>query len=289
MPSPSVSIQQQVSLAPYTTFRIGGPARFFCEVSSEAELLEAVRFARRQNLRIFVLGGGSNLLVSDAGFDGLVIHIAIRQPTRITSSEDSTEYVAAAGIDWNDFVLAVCEQGLSGVECLAGIPGYIGGTPVQNVGAYGQEVAETITEVRAFDLWALSALSNLSAPSNRSAVQSQEAPHEPEAIAFVTLPKDQCGFSYRHSIFNSTERNRYIVTEVTFQFDRTARPNLIYADLARHFAQPGQPAHPTPLDVYHVVRDIRRAKGMLLVEGEPDSRSAGSFFKNPIVPAAALA
>lgn len=274
MPSSSIAIQQQVSLAPYTTFRIGGPARFFCEVSSEAELLEAVRFARQQNLDIFVLGGGSNLLVSDAGFDGLVIRIALRQPPRISASDESVDYIAAAGTDWDEFVLSVCERGLSGVECLAGIPGCVGGTPVQNVGAYGQEVADTITEVRALDL---------------DTVLLAQAQNFPEAKTFVTLAKNECGFSYRRSIFNSTQRNRYIVTQVTYRFSRASTPNLAYADLARHFAQPGQPTHPTPIDVYHVVREIRHRKGMLIVEGEPDSRSAGSFFKNPIVPEAALA
>jgi UDP-N-acetylmuramate dehydrogenase len=261
VPPPAIRIQQQVALAPYTTLRIGGPTRFFCEATSEDELLEAVNFARLRNLEVFVLGGGSNLLIGDNGFDGLVIHIAIATPTHIAPAASHFDYTVSAGTDWNAFVLAVCEQGISGVECLAGIPGTVGGTPVQNVGAYGQEVADTITHVRALDL---------------------------EALTFATLTHEQCGFSYRRSIFNTIYRNRYIVTQVTYRLHRTATPNLSYADLARHFAERSPATPPTPLDVYHAVREIRHGKGMLIVEGEPDCRSAGSFFKNPIVPETAL-
>lgn len=265
MPTLSIRVQEQVSLAPYTTFRIGGPASYFCEVASEAELVEAVQFARERGLKIFILGGGSNLLIADEGFDGLVIHIVITDPIPLVQPLPGSRFVectVAAGIEWNAFVLHLCEQGISGIECLAGIPGSVGGTPVQNVGAYGQEVASTITAVRAFDL---------------------------ETDDFVTLTHDQCGFAYRHSIFNTTHRGRYIVTAVTFRFDRDARPNLTYADLQRHFADwdVNHPA-PTPLDVYHAVRAIRHRKGMLIVEGEADCRSAGSFFKNPVVPRSTL-
>jgi UDP-N-acetylmuramate dehydrogenase len=258
VPPPAISIQEHVLLAPYTTLRIGGPARFFCEVATGAELLEAVHFARQQSLRLFTLGGGSNLLIGDSGFDGLVLHIAIRTPTEATHQGRYIDYTAAAGTDWNNFVLNICEQGISGVECLAGIPGSVGGTPVQNVGAYGQEVADTITSVRAFDL---------------------------DTSTCVTLTHEECRFAYRSSIFNTTQRNRYIVTQVAFRFDSTALPNLAYADLQRHFV--GR-ATPTPMDIYHAVREIRHRKGMLIVEGEADCRSAGSFFKNPVVPESTL-
>ncbi|MEO6816600.1 MAG: UDP-N-acetylmuramate dehydrogenase [Edaphobacter sp.] len=262
MPILSIRVQEQVLLAPFTTFRIGGPASYFCEVASEDELVEAVQFARQHGLKIFILGGGSNLLVGDDGFDGLVIRISIDSLVEPVREGRFASYTVAAGTDWNAFVLRVCEQGISGVECLAGIPGSVGGTPVQNVGAYGQEVASTITAVRAFDL---------------------------EAGDFVTLSHDQCGFAYRHSIFNTSQRGRYVVTAVTFRFDVDARPNLAYADLQRHFADwdAKQPA-PTPLDVYHAVRAIRHRKGMLIVEGEADCRSAGSFFKNPVALPATL-
>jgi UDP-N-acetylmuramate dehydrogenase len=255
-------MQQNVLLAPLTTLRIGGPARFLAHIDTEAALLEAVAFARARNLPLFVLGGGSNLLVADTGFDGVVLHIALADPPSITRTPTAIDYTVPAGNDWNAFVLSVCEQGIAGIECLAGIPGLVGGTPVQNVGAYGQEVADTITEVRALDL------------------------HSPEVPAFVTLSASDCAFSYRRSRFNSTDRGRYIVTSVTFRLSPTAQPNLTYADLQKHFAAAS--TLPTPLDVYHAVRTIRRGKGMLLVEGDPDCRSAGSFFKNPVVPAERL-
>jgi UDP-N-acetylmuramate dehydrogenase len=265
VPPAAIHIQEQVLLAPYTTFRIGGPARFFCNIHTEAELLEAVQFARQRNLAIFVLGGGSNLLISDSGFDGLVLHIAIETPAQANAADNFVDYTVAAGTDWDSFVHQICQQGISGIECLAGIPGTVGGTPVQNVGAYGQEVANTITQVRALDLNVAGLASN----------------------TFITLPHEQCGFTYRRSIFNTTHRNRYIVTQVNFRFDRAATPNLTYPDLQRHFANKAQP--PTPIEIYHAVREIRHGKGMLIVEGEPDCRSAGSFFKNPIVPESTLA
>jgi UDP-N-acetylmuramate dehydrogenase len=258
VPPPAISIQEHVLLAPYTTLRIGGPARFFCEVTTEAELLEAIHFTRQHSLKLFTLGGGSNLLIGDSGFDGLVLHIAIRLPIEATHHGRYIDYTVAAGTDWNNFVLNICEQGISGVECLAGIPGSVGGTPVQNVGAYGQEVADTITSVRAFDL---------------------------DTGTFVALSHEECRFAYRSSIFNTTHRNRYIVTQVTFRLDSAALPNLAYADLQRHFA--GR-ATPTPMEIYHAVREIRHRKGMLIVEGEADCRSAGSFFKNPVVPESTL-
>ena len=253
MQQSSILIQENIRLAPYTTLQIGGPARYFAEISTESELFEAIGFAREHNLPIFTLGGGSNLLVGDSGFQGLVLHIAIGKPTASSTRDGYLYETIPAGIEWNDFVLSICEQGISGIECLAGIPGSVGGTPVQNVGAYGQEVAETITSVRALDL---------------------------DTMQFVELTNAECGFAYRRSIFNTTHRGRYIVTAVTFRFDPARKPHLTYTDLTRHFGT----AQPTPMEVYFAVRKIRHAKGMLLVDGEPDCRSAGSFFKNPVVP-----
>ncbi len=235
-----------------TTLGVGGPARYFVKIENETELVEAVAWARAARLLVFVLGGGSNLLVADSGFDGVVLKMAIAAPTVFEENGEFVECAVAAGVDWDAFVLAACERGLSGVECLAGIPGMVGGTPVQNVGAYGQEVGETIVAVRALDL---------------------------ATMEFVSLSAAQCGFGYRKSIFNSTERGRYIVTGVTFRFDLRREVEFKYAELQRHF----EGKAPTPMQVYHTVREIRHRKGMLLVEGEADCRSAGSFFKNPVV------
>ena len=250
-----MQILENISLAERTTFRIGGPARFFAEVTTEQDLLEALAFAEAGKLPLFILGGGSNLLVHDSGFDGLVLHLAITGPIE----REGRLFHVPAGTDWDALVLHLCEQGISGMECLAGIPGLVGGSPIQNIGAYGQEVSQTIHTVRAWDR---------------------------ERKAFVTLSRDDCRFAYRESLFNTTHRNRYIVTSVTFALDPAAKPNLSYADLRNYFAGAARP--PAALQVYQAVREIRHGKGMLLVEGEQDCRSAGSFFKNPIVPPSAL-
>ncbi len=249
---------ENVPLAPRTTFRIGGPARWLAEVRTEDDLTEALAFATTRNLPLFALGGGSNLLIPDGGFDGLVLHLDLQGSLERTGNLVDVP----AGTDWDFLVRTLCEQNLCGMECLAGIPGLAGASPIQNIGAYGQEAAETIHTVRAYDR---------------------------HTRQFVTLPREACRFAYRSSLFNTTARNRYFITRVTFALDPAARPNLTYADLRAHFA--GNP-NPTPLEVYTAVREIRRAKGMILLpdgaEGVDDTRSAGSFFKNPIVPASVV-
>ena len=242
-----MQLREEVTLAPYTTFGIGGPARWFAEADSEESVVEAVRFARERRLPLLVLGGGSNLLVADEGFPGVVAHVALRGV-----EQEGAVFHAAAGENWDDFVSLTVERGYGGVECLAGIPGTVGGTPVQNVGAYGQEVAGTIVSVRVLDL---------------------------ERLTFRELAAAECGFAYRHSIFNSTHKGRFVVTRVSYRLMADARPVLTYADLQRRFE--GQ--SPTLIGVSAAVREIRHSKGMLLVEGEQDCRSAGSFFRNPVV------
>jgi len=240
--------REHVPLAPYTTFKIGGPARWFAEASTEAEILEAIDFARTRSLPLFTLGGGSNLLVSDAGFPGLVLRIAL------TGSEHVADtFRVAAGEDWDSFVSHVVDANYAGIECLAGIPGTVGGTPVQNVGAYGEEVAETIAAVRVLDL---------------------------ATLQFEDLSPEDCGFSYRRSIFNSTDRGRYIVTRVDYALRKNGNPRVAYADLREYFSGS---AEPSLAEVSAAVRKIRHQKGMLIVPGDPDCRSAGSFFKNPVV------
>jgi UDP-N-acetylmuramate dehydrogenase len=258
---------EEVPLAPYTTFQIGGPARWFAEAASEDDIAAGIAFAGERRLPLFVLGGGSNLLVSDGGFPGLVLRIALRGiDSGIDSDIDSDQgkgqsiVSAAAGEDWDGLVAYAVAAGYGGIECLSGIPGTAGGTPVQNVGAYGQEVSQTIVMVRAFD---------------RSTSQ------------FVNLPAAACGFSYRRSIFNSSQRERYVVSRVEYRLSKDAPANFVYADVARYFASRNVTS-PTLAEVRDAVRSIRAQKGMLLVPGDADCRSAGSFFKNPIVPAAKL-
>ncbi len=254
-----MQVFEEVPLAPYTTFQIGGPARWFAEAVSEDDIAAGIAFARERKLPLFILGGGSNLLVSDAGFPGLVLRIALRG---IASSEESGRSIisAAAGEDWDGLVAYAVATDLAGVECLSGIPGTVGGTPVQNVGAYGQEVSQTIVTVRAFDR---------------------------KMARFVDLPASDCGFSYRRSIFNSSQRERYVVSRVHYALRKGAPANFVYADVARYFAARNVTA-PTLAEVRDAVRSIRAQKGMLLVPGDADCRSAGSFFKNPVVPASTL-
>jgi UDP-N-acetylmuramate dehydrogenase len=242
-------VLEDVPLAPYTTFGIGGPARWFVEASTEDEVRDAVRFARERSIPLFVLGGGSNLLVSDEGFPGLVLRIALKG-----TEQYGEVFSVAAGEEWDAFVTTAVAQNYAGIECLAGIPGSVGGTPVQNVGAYGQEVAESILSVRALDR---------------------------ESEQFVTLSTDECGFAYRRSIFNTTARGRYIVTRVEYRLKYAGKPTISYADLKQYFQNAA--ILPSLGQVSAAVREIRHRKGMLIVPGEPDCRSAGSFFKNPVI------
>jgi UDP-N-acetylmuramate dehydrogenase len=251
--------RENVPLAPYTTFQIGGPARWFVDARSEEDVLDAVAFAGKRQIPLFILGGGSNVLVADAGFDGLVLHLASSGiEERPTASPGMRSFLVHAGENWDNFVSQTVTRDCGGLECLAGIPGTVGGTPVQNVGAYGQEVSTTITYVRALDL---------------------------DANSFIDIPSAQCGFDYRQSIFNTTEKGHYIVIQVCFLLEEHASPCLSYIDLKRYFKE--KPA-PTLAETAAAVREIRLNKGMLLMPGDPDCRSAGSFFKNPIVDAEAL-
>ena len=250
-----MQVQENVPLAPLTTFRIGGPARFLIEATSPGDLQEAVNFARSRNLPLFVLGGGSNLLVADAGWPGVVLKIAIAGiEQRPGQYEGKILFDAGAGESWDGFVSRAVAAQCAGVECLSGIPGSVGGTPVQNVGAYGQEVSETIESVEVFDL------------------------HNGQGREFCG---EACGFSYRSSIFNTSERGRFIILRVTYALTPGGAPHLDYADLKRHFE--GRETSASLTETRDAVRHIRALKGMLITAGDPDCQSAGSFFKNPVL------
>ncbi len=217
--------------------------------SSQTEVVRAFEYAEEKNLEVFVLGGGSNILVSDAGFDGLVVQVALEG----IATDDST-ITAGAGEDWDAFVEFCVNMDLAGIECLSGIPGFVGGTPVQNVGAYGQEVSESIVAVSCYDR-----------------VTRQ----------IVELDNSDCGFTYRTSIFNSTERDRFVVLGVTYKLISNGRPKIAYQDLKDLFGE----HRPTLSETREAVLKIRRAKSMVIDPRDPNSQSAGSFFKNPIVEA----
>jgi UDP-N-acetylmuramate dehydrogenase len=251
-----VLLLENIPLAPLTTIKIGGPARYFVEAANAGEVHEAVTFAHSRDLPLFVLGGGSNLVVADAGWPGMVLKIAIQGIDQRSWHDEDGKILfdAGAGESWDKFVSHAVMARCAGIECLSGIPGSVGGTPVQNVGAYGQEVAETIASVQVLDL-----------------KDNQVRELCPEA----------CGFSYRTSIFNTTERERFIVLRVTYALTPGGRPRIAYADLMRHFE--GRETPPNLAETREAVRHIRARKGMLITLGDPDCLSAGSFFKNPVL------
>ncbi len=248
-----LEIQENVWLAPYTTLKVGGPAAFLARPTTQEAVIEALQWAQARSLPVFVIGGGSNLLVSDRGFPGLVLHMSISGI--VSRSEDGKQiYSAGAGVVWDELAARAVADDCAGVECLSGIPGTVGGTPIQNVGAYGQDVAETIHCVRAVDT----------------------ASGQP-----VIFSSSACEFSYRRSRFNQRDRGRYIITQVDYGLEPGGPPKLAYADLRRHFAESQE--IPTLAEAREAVLAIRRAKGMVLDENDADSRSAGSFFQNPVV------
>ena len=248
-------LQENVPLAPLTTFRLGGPTRFFVEAESVGEVQEAVAYARAKELPLFILGGGSNLLVADSGWPGLVLKVGItgidRRPGEI---DGKALFDVGAGESWDRFVSHAVIARSAGVECLSGIPGSVGGTPVQNVGAYGQEVSETIEAIEVLDL---------------------------KDGQVRDLCREACGFAYRSSIFNTTERGRFVILRVAYALTPGGEPHVAYADLKKHFE--GRETPPNLAETREAVRHIRALKGMLIVDGDPDCLSAGSFFKNPVI------
>jgi UDP-N-acetylmuramate dehydrogenase len=249
-----------VPLAGLTTLGVGGPARHFLRAESEAEVAEALAAADRDGEPVLVLGGGSNLLLADAGWDGSVVHAAVAGVSEHELGSDRVRIVAAAGEAWDPLVAHCVGAGLAGLEALSGIPGSTGATPIQNVGAYGQEVSETVSAVRVWD----------------------------RALGRVrTLDPDECGFGYRTSGLKG--QDRLVVLSVAFDLERSPLgAPVAYAELAQRLdAELGARA---PLaEVRAAVIELRRAKGMVLDPADPDSVSAGSFFTNPVLEPAAFA
>lgn len=245
-----------IRLAPYTTLGLGGPARAFTEAATAEELVELVAAADRRAEPLLVLGGGSNLVVSDDGFDGLVIRIA-SEGLSISKDGDQVLVTVEAGEDWDPLVARAVEEGWSGIECLSGIPGVVGSTPIQNVGAYGQMVSETIRCVRVYDR---------------------------RTRQVLDLEARQCGFAYRDSTFKR-DPQRYVVLGVTYALDRSEMSGAVaYKELAGRLGV-GLDERVRLSDAREAVLQLRRGKGMVLDAGDPDTRSAGSFFTNPILTA----
>ena len=251
--------REHVGLAGYTTLGVGGPARWFVEAPDEAAVLSALAWARGRGVPLRVLGGGSNLVVADEGVEALVVRLTLRG-VDWRQTGGAVEVTAAAGEPWDDLVRLTVERGWAGLECLSGIPGLVGATPMQNVGAYGQEVSDTITRVRALDT---------------------------RGGTIVEIPASECGFAYRDSAFKRREPGRFVVLAVTYRLTAGGAPTLRYADVERHLVERGV-RMPELADVRASVLAIRRAKSMVIDPADPNCRSCGSFFTNPIVDRAAL-
>jgi len=248
-------LQRNVPLAPFTTLGIGGPAKLFIRAETVDEIREALSWTAAQNEPLFILGGGRNVLIADDGFDGVVLQIDLRGITVRDEDAEAVNVYVAAGETWNDFVSFAVSRGWAGIECLSGIPGLTGATPIQNVGAYGQDVSETIIRVEVI---------------------------ERDTGRVVTMTNWDCGFGYRQSIFKSSAKDRYVVVGVTFRLRPGGAATIRYPELQTYLDEHG-------IDVRNLSRvreaviAIRKRKGMVLDPSDPDTRSDGSFFMNPVV------
>jgi UDP-N-acetylmuramate dehydrogenase len=253
-PARRLEVLRDVPLAPLCTLEVGGPARHYARVRDAAQAAEAVEWARALSLPLFVLGGGSNLVVSDEGFPGLVMHVDLRGVTAVAEN-GAVLLTAAAGEEWDPLVERSVERGWAGLECLSGIPGRVGAAPIQNVGAYGQDVSETVERVRCLDL---------------------------AGGAEVSLTGAECGFGYRDSRFKRTDLGRFLIASVSFRLRPGGPPAVRYGELERTLHDQGT-TQPTLGEVRRTVLGLRRRKSMVIDAGDENRRSVGSFFVNPTV------
>lgn len=255
-----LTIQKNISLSQFTTLHLGGRAKYFCSCSSVVELREVVQFAKGKHLRTHILGGGSNTIFADKGFDGLVVKIDLRGVSFVDDGNDIL-VTAKSGEDWESFVKMCVEKGFAGIECLSGIPGSVGATPIQNVGAYGQEVKDTIETIKAL---------------------------ERDTLTEKELLNADCGFSYRQSRFKFQDSGKYIVTDVTFRLNKNGRPTINYPEVKK-IVEASVPiasladGKESLEAVRNIVLSLRKKKSMVIDANDPNSRSVGSFFMNPVV------
>jgi UDP-N-acetylmuramate dehydrogenase len=242
----TLGIQHDVPLAPLTTLGLGGSAKRFVRVEDESALASAVRWARDEGMPCAILGGGSNLIVPDEGYDGLVVQMGIAS----IAYGDGGTVDAGAGVPWEDVVEGAVSRDWAGLECLTGIPGSTGATPIQNVGAYGQEVAEVVSAVRVL---------------------------RRDTLVFDELAPEACAFAYRDSLFKR-EPARFIVCGVRFALRPDGVGTVRYAELQRAVG-----ADATLAEIRRTVLGLRRRKSMVIDAADPNRRSAGSFFLNPLV------
>ncbi len=247
-----MQVLENILLKPYTTFHIGGLAAFFVYASEDEEVIAAAQYAEHNNLPLFVFGGGSNVLVSDQGFKGLAVRV---ETIGIDLVEESDEYVIlklASGEVWDDVVRFAVEQGWYGVENLSHIPGFCGAFAVQNVGAYGQEASQVITEVVAYHI-----------PSKK----------------IVKLDNTDCQFGYRSSIFNTTNKNEYVILHTLIKLQKNGSVNISYGEVKKYFSED----NPSLQEVRNAIINIRNNK--FPFPDKPSSGNAGSFFNAPVISA----
>jgi len=246
-------VEENVPLAEWCTLGVGGPARWFVEARSESDVIDALSWARSRHTDLFVLGGGSNIVNNNAGLHALVVRIALEGVEQRIEGR-SVIWRVGAGEPWDAFVRSTVRAQCAGLECLSGIPGLVGGTPIQNVGAYGQDVSGTIQTVRAIDR---------------------------QSLEMLNLTAAECGFAYRTSRFKHRDANRFVVTGVAFALTPGGAPTLAYADVVKYFHD--RSGTPSLDEVRCAILDIRARKGMVIQAGNPANQSVGSFFVNPIV------
>ncbi|HEY5536792.1 MAG TPA: UDP-N-acetylmuramate dehydrogenase [Ignavibacteria bacterium] len=265
-------VKENILLSGHTNIQLGGNAEYFCECINEEQLLECLAFVKEKNLKVQILGGGSNVIFSDEGYDGMILKTAMKNIT--ISGKGGSDIVlvtAEAGMAWDDFVRICVSQCFAGVECLSGIPGTVGATPIQNVGAYGQEVSSTISEVTTIEISTLNK---------------------------VVFSNSDCRFGYRQSRFKSEDAGKYIITEVKFLLKRNGEPEIKYPELKEHIdnlklKNPDTKDLASKEDkrrkfselklVRNAVIELRKNKSMVVDENDPDSISCGSFFINPVL------
>ncbi|MCE1164871.1 MAG: UDP-N-acetylmuramate dehydrogenase [Bacteroidetes bacterium] len=242
-------------LSDCTTIRLGGTAKHFAECGTEEEIIETLKYGRENNLGVFVLGGGSNVIFPDEGYEGIVLKINLKG-----ISFDYDTVTVRAGEDWDSFVKSTVDNGYTGLECLSGIPGTAGATPIQNVGAYGVEVGNHLIDVAAIDR---------------------------DSLEKIVITAADCAFSYRNSRFKSFDKDKFIITEVRFKLAKNGGPVIKYPELANYIGTFLDLNSLKGIDKILAVRDavikIRRRKSMIYDENDTDSHSCGSFFTNPVI------
>jgi UDP-N-acetylmuramate dehydrogenase len=252
-----MKISKNVALNKFTTFKVGGKAKYFLKVKDQKELLEAVKFAQEQNLPIFILGGGSDILMSDKGFRGLVIKFIGKKVAVVEDKKDHVLLNAEAGLDWDELVALSVKNNWQGIECMSGIPGSVGAAPIQNIGAYGQELKDTFVKLLAYDV------------KNRK---------------FVEFNKRKCKFAYRESVFKKPKnKGRYIIVNITHKLKKNGKTKVIYESLKKYLKKKGIKS-PSLMDIREAVLTLRGQK----LEDPKRVGNAGSFFKNPIITKAKL-